>query len=72
MHDIDDREEDVEDTDSGDVCIRTSFVVIAPEADIVTTLVGDMAVVEIPFTALTPLMTACSCDETFGAEFPLC
>ena len=71
MHDIDDNEDDVEDIDSGDVCIGMSFVVAAPDADIVTTLVGDSAVDREPFTALTPLITAASCDDTFGVEFPL-
>jgi hypothetical protein len=46
-------------------------VVAAPDADIVTTLVGDMAEDEVPFTAVTPLITAASCDETVGVEFPL-
>ena len=71
LHDIDDNEDDVEDIDSGDVCIGMSFVVAAPDADIVTTLVGDSAVDGEPFTALTPLITAASCDDTFGVEFPL-
>ena len=67
LHDIDDNEDDVEDIDSGDVCIGMSFVVAAPDAEIVTTLVGDRTVDEEPFT---PLITAASCDETFGVEFP--
>ena len=71
LHEIDDNEDDVEDIDSGDVCIGTSFAVETPCADIVTTVVGDMPVDELPFTALTPLITAASCDETFGTEFPL-
>ena len=71
LHDIDDNEDDVEDMDSGDVCIGMSFVVTAPDADIVTTLVGDRLFDGEPFTALTPLITAASCDETFDVEFPL-
>ena len=69
--DYDNNEDDVDDIDSGDVCIGTSFEVATPGADIVTTLVGDMPVDELPFTALTPLITAASCDETFDTEFPL-
>ena len=71
LQEIDDNEDDVEDIDSGEVCIGTSFAVTTPGADIVTTVVGDMPVDELPFTALTPLITAASCDETFDTEFPL-
>ena len=74
--DDDDNEDVDEDMDAGDVCIGIPFGVAAtPEADIVITLVGDIADVvdDVPFTAaVTPLITAASCDETFGAElFPL-
>jgi hypothetical protein len=71
LYDIDDNEDEVDDIDSGDVCIGMSFVIAAPVADIVTTLVGDRAFDGEPFTALTPLITAASCDETFVVEFPL-
>lgn len=74
-HDIDDEsEDDDEDIDAGDVCIGIPFVVpAAPDAEIVIELVGDIAdVADVPFTAAdTPLITAASCDETVGGEFPL-
>ena len=71
LHDIDDNDDDVEDIDSGDVCIGMSLILVVPDAEIVIPLVGDKPDDELPLTAFTPLITAASCDDTFDAEFPL-
>ena len=72
LHDIDDNDDDVEDIDSGDVCIGMSLILVVPDAEMVIPLVGDKPDDdELPLTAFTPLITAASCDDTFDAEFPL-
>ena len=77
-HDIDDdSEDDDDDIDDGEVCIGIPFVVPAnPDAEIVTEPVGDIAEFDdVPLTAaaVTPLITAASCEETLfdSCEFPL-